>query len=182
MMSDGDAEKHLEDDSDVRLLLRMSRVSNEILGELRYLREELSRRPTRNEITSRRRGMILFISVIIFLAFQVYDFHIASCSPGSQAKAGINYVARTPAGQFRNGHLRELLNNRLPDSCDLTLPLTSHNSEAWPTHSDLLGLAVYLVFFALMILWWRIPVWIEKKSMQQTPPKPPDPVSLPYER
>lgn len=172
-----------EEDIDNLLLNRLDRVSNEILSELRYLRTELSARPTRHEQTAKRRGAIFVIALGVYTAFQLFDSYISKCGPGAQAKDGIDYVARTGGtGDFRIGELRRLLSDDVPQSCDMTMPFSAHAAVAdWPTAYNLMGMGVYVLMFGMLYLWYKWPLWT---SRQPTPPPPPmpDPRPLPEER
>lgn len=157
------------------ILTTLDRSTQDILGELRFLRREIATRPTRTEQTVRRRISLLLIALGVYLAFQLNDFNSSICSAGAKARKGIDYVAHAQPKDFNGAHLQHLLNAPVPKTCDITFPVHAHNGEHWPTVDNLIGWALCLLVILILLVWSQVPIWTARWADHNDPTVPPPP-------
>lgn len=144
-------------------------TAKDVEESVEALRRDVFARPTRQEISHRRRVTVALLVLFGYLLLGVSDLNVNQCSPGHKAGFIVDQIAKgkvlTPA-QFQT-----LTNRRLSPLCDVAFPLHKHDGrDQWPTPNNLLGFLLILTACGAIAAYARGPRgWEPRKEPVEEP-------------
>lgn len=126
----------------------------DLAAEVLRLRGALERRPSRAEVTFRRRVLGASIALLALLLITVHDEHVERCAPGTRtAQLVESFLAGADAEQLRREGLPPA-----PRYCDATFPLHDHDGNGWPRPYNALGVVFYAAVGVAVVAFVRRPL------------------------
>lgn len=138
----------------------------DLTPEVRGLRQDVGRRPTRAETSHRRRTAVAGLLVFGMTTVLLTDQHVENCSPGARVEYVLEQLVSDPAPATAR-EFDALVRSFDPSPlCDLTSPFHSHNQPgAHPSAVALLGYGLYAGGVAALLLYATGPrAWRRRKG------------------
>lgn len=144
-------------------------VATDVGAEVKSLRSDVFARPTRHEVTHKRRVTVMLLVLFGYLLLGVSDLNVNQCSPGHKAGLIVDELAR---GHIKTlGDYTELANKRVSSMCDVAFPLHKHDGrDRWPTNGNTLGFVLILAAAGVIAAYARGPRgWEPRKEPVEGP-------------
>lgn len=146
------SDTHDNESSEGVLPALIAGLATEVRNLNRILARELGRRPTKGEVTFRRRLTTFYFVFVLLGAIMVVDQHAEACGPGHRAEVIIEDLSEGEI-QTQDDFVESAERGEPGDICGLTFPLHTHNGHPWPERQHIEGILMYATLFMGLGLW-----------------------------
>ena len=150
----------------------LRRATEDLTAEIRALRQQMARRPTRRETVVYRRGATIALIALLVGTIFMHDVHVEWCGPGARADFVLERLTAddAPPSPVGRDYLIEWARDSIPHAfCDMTFPIHAHGGEQWPTWPNVAGILVLLAFVVALVTWWRAAYRVDQPNPEGDP-------------